>query len=255
MALTGQIEDQDTARVHRRSLRKRLRDRLGVAADLLRRKRGTMDTPWRRRLALIEHVFFDHAMFRYIYLNLHPVVPGIERSAQPSPRHIRAAARRGVRTIVNLRGERDCASYLLQKAACERHGIRLVDFSMKSRAAPALDRIEGLAQILAEAERPILLHCKSGADRAGIASALAVLLEGGSGEAASAQLSLRYGHVRQAKTGVLDAVIERYRADTAREPAALLDWAATRYDPAEFDHSFTSRRWADVVTDTVLDRE
>jgi protein tyrosine/serine phosphatase len=241
---------------NRRGLRRRLRvasDRLVVA---LRLARGAMDTPWRRALGYFEHVFVDHAMFRYVYLNRHTVVPDVERAAQPSPHHLRAAARRGVRTVVNLRGARPCASYLMERAVCAETGMQLVDFVLTSRAAPSPADILAFDALIAGAERPMLLHCKSGADRAGLASALYLLLhEDRPVEQAMGQLALRYGHFRTARTGVLDAVFTAYKRDNDAAPIDFRTWVATRYDPAAVTSAFRSRRLADLVADRLLTRE
>jgi protein tyrosine phosphatase (PTP) superfamily phosphohydrolase (DUF442 family) len=226
------------------------------AVEALRRRRGAMDTPWRALLGWFEHVFVDHAVFRYIYLNRHAVAPGVERAAQPSPHHIRAAARRGVKTIVNLRGARPCASYVMEQAACAAHGITLVDFMMTSRAPPRRQDIAAFDRLMAQAARPVLLHCKSGADRAGLASALHLILhEGRSVEEALGQLSWRYGHFGSARTGVLDAFLRAYQADNATAPVDFRTWAAERYDPQAVAAAFRSRRLADLVADKLLGRE
>ena len=44
---------------------------------------------------------------------------------------------------------------------------------------------------------------------------------------AKRQLSLRFGHIRQADTGVLDLVFDSYLAHNKREPIAFLDWIDT----------------------------
>ncbi len=215
-----------------------------------------METRATRSMGFLEHLFVDHAVFRYIYLNLHQIAPGMERAAQPSPRHIAEASARGVKTILNLRGERDCASYLMEKEACERHGIALVNFVLTSRAAPSAEQILDFDQTLNTIEYPALMHCKSGADRAGIGSALYLLLrEDRPVEEALGQLSLRYGHIRQAKTGVLDAVIKAYQRDFSQENLDFRTWVRERYDPDAVTRSFQSSRWATFFTDRVLERE
>ncbi|MEM8786431.1 MAG: protein tyrosine phosphatase, partial [Pseudomonadota bacterium] len=75
----------------------------------MRAARGELKTPWQRFLGRLEFYFGDHAIFRSLYLNKHELAPGVFRSAQPSPGHIRTFADQGIKTIVNLRGERDCA--------------------------------------------------------------------------------------------------------------------------------------------------
>ncbi|HVV93971.1 MAG TPA: sulfur transferase domain-containing protein, partial [Hyphomicrobiales bacterium] len=239
-----------------RGLRWRLRPYADRVVEALRRRRGAMDTPWRGFLGWVEHVFVDHAFFRYVYLNRHVVAPGIERAAQPSPRHIRAAARRGVKTIVNLRGERPCASYLMEQRACAQHGIALVDFMMTSRAPPQPDDVAAFDRLMATAERPVLLHCKSGADRAGLASALHLILhEGRPVEEALGQLSWRYGHVPHARTGVLDAFLLAYKAANDARPVDFRTWVREAYDPTAVKAAFHSRRGADLLAGRLLARE
>jgi len=59
------------------------------------------------------------------------------RANQPSPEHIaRYAKELGLKTIINLRGQSPKGYYLLEKEACERHGIQLVDFQVFSREVP-----------------------------------------------------------------------------------------------------------------------
>jgi hypothetical protein len=67
-----------------------------------------------------------------------------------------------------------------------------------------------------------------------------------------AQLSLRYGHVRQGKTGILDAFFALY-AQAAPKP--FLDWVREDYDETALRRAYQSRPWADLLVDRVLRRE
>ena len=73
-------------------------------------------------------LFVDHGVFRLVYVNRHRLGELAWRSAQPAPHHIKALAREGIRTIVNLRGDRQCGSYVLEQEACRRYGVELVDY-------------------------------------------------------------------------------------------------------------------------------
>ena len=55
-------------------------------------------------------LFVDHGIFRLVYPNSHRLSDKAWRSAQPAPHQIRRFAKAGIRTIVNLRGERDAAA-------------------------------------------------------------------------------------------------------------------------------------------------
>jgi protein tyrosine phosphatase (PTP) superfamily phosphohydrolase (DUF442 family) len=133
--------------------------------------------PWVRRTFgplfwYADMLLVDHGVFRLIYVNRHRLGGRAWRSAQPTPRHIRALRRRGLRTIVNLRGERLCGSYWLEQRACERKGIAMINFQLRSRAAPTREEIKGARELFERIEYPVLFHCKSGADRVGLMSAL-----------------------------------------------------------------------------------
>lgn len=224
-------------------------------ANAFKARRGAMDTPHRRLLGWLEAWLMDHAFIRAVYCNIHKVSDRMYRSAQPAPGHVAAWAAKGVRTIVNLRGERDCAAYLLEKEACAAHGITLVDFPLGSREAPSKQRLHGLKELFARIDYPALMHCKSGADRAGLGAVLYLHLhEGVPLPEAMGQLSWRYGHIKQARTGVLDYLCERYIAETEASGKPFLQWVDEDYDPAELAASFRSSGRTSAVGNTVVDK-
>ncbi len=210
----------------------------------------------RSALDYFDLFFVDHHFFRSVYLNHHEIAPGVWRSAQPSPWQIAFFARKGIKTIVNLRGERDCGSYRLQVEACRRQGIKLVNFQLRSRMVPPVEVIHEARQLFNDLEYPILFHCKSGADRAGLMGAFFLYMkEGKPIQEAVKQLSLKFGHVKQSETGVLDYLFERYMADNDAEPMTFFEWLETRYDPAEIKRTFRSQSWANLVVNRALQRE
>jgi uncharacterized protein (TIGR01244 family) len=212
--------------------------------------------PWARLRAWTNMLLADHGVFRLLYLNLHQVTPSFWRAAQPAPGDILEAARRGVRTVVNLRGGREYGSWPLEKEACDAAGIALVDFVLRSRAAPDRDAIVSLRAFFAGLDYPVLVHCKSGADRAGFMAALYLLVHEGRPVAeASRQLSLRYGHFRFAKTGILDEFLERYRVEGEEKGLPFLDWVADVYDPEALEREFRPHGVQNFLVDSVLRRE
>lgn len=217
--------------------------------------------PWLRRsvrgpLNHVDMLVFDLGVFRAFYMNKHKVAADVWRSAQPAPWHIRGLARKGIRTVINLRGPHPNGSYRLEAEACARHGMRFVDFRVRSRAAPTREDVRAARALFESVEYPVLLHCKSGADRAGLMSALYLIFrEGKSVEEAKSALSLRYGHIRQADTGVLDYFFERYFEDTAEHPMPFMEWVETVYDPVEVKRTFRANGWANRIVNGVLKRE
>lgn len=201
-------------------------------------------------------ILVDHGLFRVAYLNLHPVSPRAWRAAQPTPRQIRALARRGVRTVVSLRGGQSYGSLPLEIDACRTAGVCFDTFVLKSRALPTMDELRRLQEFFARLEYPVLFHCKSGADRAGMMAALYLALHEGMPVAdARRQLGLRFGHIRQGKTGVLDAFFDAYEADQPDGAMPLAEWIETRYDRDAIISGFRPGRIGDFVTDRLLGRE
>lgn len=206
--------------------------------------------------AYADMLFVDHGIFRLIYLNKHRLSADALRSAQPSPAAIGRLARSGVRTIVNLRGTRESGSYWLETRACERHGIKLVNYTVRSRAAPSKEELRGARDLFQRIEYPILMHCKSGADRAGFFAALYLLVHEKRPLAeATAELSFRYGHFRFAKTGILDAFFEAYAREGASRDVAFLDWVAKDYDPDRLEREFKPGFFSSLLADRLIRRE
>jgi len=69
------------------------------------------------------------------------------------------------------------------------------------------------------------------------------------------ELHLKYGHIKQAKTGVLDFFLATYQARNAAEPIAFLDWVQQEYDHEAVEKAFHEEGWASLVVDKVLHRE
>jgi len=214
--------------------------------------------PVGRRAAWLNSLLADHALFRLSWRNWGVVESGrLYRSNHPLPWQLRQAAERyGLRTVINLRGHRAmCGSDQLGRATAAELGLVHIDAPFESRGAPHKDRILRLAEIYRTMAEPALIHCKSGADRTGLAAGIWLLLQGHSPEAALGQLSLRWGHVRQSRTGILDAFFALYAAAVRERPRPFLDWLRDEYDEEALRRNFRSRAWADRLVDGVLRRE
>jgi len=224
-----------------------------VAADL--------STPGGRARAARELTWGDHGFLRVRFRNLHRISPEMWRSNQPGPRQILAHAReRGIRTILNLRGPSTLGHYLLEKAACEAAGIELVDFQLFSRDPPTREAIFAARDLFERIEYPALMHCKSGADRAGMMAVLYKLLrERVPFAEAREQLSGKYLHIRHGKTGVLDAFLDAYEAFNAGRPLEnwkpFLDWVAEDYDRTAVKDAFARALGKGLQLDVLLRRE
>lgn len=215
-----------------------------------------LDTPSGRLRAWADALFVDHAVLRLAWRNRATVEEGrLYRANQPLPFQLALEARRGIRTVLNLRGRRDCGSDVLARETCARLGLAMIDAPFESRGAPHKDRILRLAGLFDTIPYPALIHCKSGADRAGLVSAIYLLLRDRPIEEAKRQLSWRYGHVAAGKTGILDAFLDRYAAAQAETGIGFLDWVRGPYDEQGLREGFRAGRVGSFVTDRLLRRE
>ena len=129
--------------------------------------------------------------------NVCEVVPGrLYRSAQPSDTRLAQLSRKhGIRTIVNLRGEHPGEPwYDSEKAFAERNNLKLVSIPLSAGRALSTREMSLIEKAFTESPRPMLIHCKSGSDRTGLACAIFLLVSGSPWAVADGQLSLRYGH-------------------------------------------------------------
>lgn len=222
-------------------------------------KRGWMAVPgsarWYRG-AWVDMMVFDHGFLRVLWRNLHQLHDGVWRSNQPDPRLIGRLSGQGFRSVLNLRGENDYGSYLLEKEACAKHGLELANIRLLSRELPEVWKVREIDRLFATLEKPLLMHCKSGADRAGMASALYLLLHTDVPVAkAKKQLSARYLHFRGSKTGVLDYMLDSYEAVAAETGISFRDWVYTDYDRQALMASYKSNAASSFLVDRILGRE
>ena len=205
--------------------------------------------------AAADALFRDHAVFRLVFNRFHRVSPRLFRSGQPTPAQLRRWTRRhGLRTVINLRGRHPFSTYGQEIAVCRDIGLAHIDFRLDSRGAPPRDRLLQLLDMAGGLDYPVLAHCKTGADRAGLfAAAFLHGVEERPVGLAQRQLSLRYGHFRQAKTGILDFFFEQYVRDTGGQ--GFRRWIEEDYDPATLKADFMSQWWATLLVDRILRRE
>lgn len=200
-------------------------------------------TPALRRRAFWQFQLVDHAFLRALWTNEAEIAPGVFRANQPSPRRFARLAARGIRTIVNMRGVHEQPYYFYERDACAAHGMTLIDLQLYARRPSPPDQLLELFEIFRNAEKPLLMHCKSGADRTGLASALYLIgIEGRPVSEARRQLSWRFVHLKNTATGICDHFLDVYEARAAEAPIAIEDWIRTEYDPVALAESFARRR-------------
>jgi protein tyrosine/serine phosphatase len=143
----------------------------------------------------------------------------------------------------------------MEVEACRELGITLVDHRLYSRQPPSVAAIDATRTLFDTIEYPALLHCKSGADRAGLGAVLYRHFRLGEPiEQARRELHWRYGHFNFGQTAVLDYFFQRYIDESAREPMRFIDWVHERYQKDALHHDFHRQRRENGLGDWFLDK-
>lgn len=207
-------------------------------------------------LAHLDMLFLDHGWLRPWYNRPQEIAPGIWRSNQPTPKVLaRLARKQGLRSVINLRGESPRAATVLETHACARLGLEIGHSRWSSRRPPSVARVLELMHWLETLPKPILIHCKSGADRAGLASAIAAHQAGLPAAEVRAQLSWSYWHIQASQTGVLDVMLDAFLAHHVSTGDALQTWLQLHYQPDVIQAEFKPKPWAAWCVDFLLRRE
>lgn len=209
----------------------------------------TTPSPRRVRLFVVSTVIYTAAAlgvwtFRQplFFENFAVVDHGrVFRSAQPYANLGRWIDDHGIATILNLRGgTRWDAFYRDEAAVAEARGVTLFDLPMRAEKRPPRAQLLRLIDVLETAKYPLLIHCKQGADRTGLASTLYRMMQlGEPPQQAATSFTVEHGHVPLFGTQRLHEPIDEYTAwlalrGLAHTPARFRNWVETLYrDPGE----------------------
>ena len=199
--------------------------------------------PVERARSYRHYNWIDHGILRHRWRNFAEVAPGVYRSNHPHHERFVDYAGMGIKSVLNLRGAIKQSFYLFEQESCAQLGLELVTVHMGARHAPNKHTLIDLLDTFETLPKPFMMHCKSGADRTGLASAFYLLEYTDATDAeVRAQLSFTYLHIRKSSTGILDHVLEAYL--TARDEAgiALRTWIETQYDKEAMTASYAAKK-------------
>ena len=191
------------------------------------------------------HVHFhlmDHAFLRVLWNNFHQVSDDVYRANQPSPSHLRSYKDRGIKAVLNLRGFTQQSYALFEEDSCKNLGLDLISVPFSGSSAPQPEKLLEIIDIMEKIPKPFVLHCKSGADRAGLVSAMYLIVQKKlSVNEAKKQLSFKYLHLDFTKTGILDYILDVFSKRLKIENIDFLDWIKQEYNAEILNSSFKSR--------------
>ena len=167
--------------------------------------------------------------FRYCLIqsngNLRTVESGlVYRSAQLSEEEFtRQVKKLGIRSVINLRGENLGADwYEAEVKAAKNLDVTLINYRMSAQVRLSVEQMKELVLVMKGAPKPVLIHCRAGSDRTGLASALYCLEEGMTPSFMSLQLSRGLGHCTFffSKSIAMDQSLAHYMQVKSAHPAA-----------------------------------
>jgi protein tyrosine/serine phosphatase len=177
-------------------------------------------------------LLFLIAAYAYVHGggNFHAVKPGaVYRSAWLGGEGLdKAVDRLGVKSVLNLCGAQPGAAwYEGEVAVSRRRGLKFIDLGLSANTALDAAQVAQLAKVLRDAPKPLLIHCRAGSDRTGLAAALYVATHGGTYREAQDQLSLYYGHFPYfgSKSVAMDVTLERFYESVAGRQVVSQDLA------------------------------
>ncbi len=134
---------------------------------------------WRSVLGLaiiLAAIWWFTPQLRY---NIHTVIPNkIYRSAElPAVELAKIVKTHHLRTIINLRSMHPGSKWWEDEAhIAKRNDVALYNVSLPAHDLPTKEQLQVLTFIIKNAPRPLLIHCRQGADRSGMAAAIALIL-------------------------------------------------------------------------------
>ena len=178
--------------------------------------------------------YFHRPLFRS---NLGVVDEGlVYRSAQPVGDILGLIREHKLGSIVNLRGGKDVDRwYVAEVEATQKAGVEFYDLPMSAVRRPTRHDLLVLIDMLDRCKYPLLIHCKSGSDRTGLAAGLyRMYRKGESPEQAENAFSLAHGHVPLLGPERLHEPFDEYAAWLAEHhlvhtPERLVGWIKLDY--------------------------
>ena len=173
-----------------------------------------------------------------INCNFNTVVPNqVYRSAHPSIQKLSQWKKKyGIKTVINLRGS-GFKGYEEYSKAVKGLGLNLITLRFSAKRPPPTPVLHQLIDALSNSNKPILLHCRSGIDRAGMASTLAQMSIGNeSYDDAIDQRPIWSKHAKR-QDGYIETLFEDYEADRIEAGKStgswteFHTWAMNQYHP------------------------
>ncbi len=174
----------------------------------------------------------DHGFLRTIWTNFHKLDDEVWRHNHPSPARLAQLQAMGAASILSLRG-RNGAISKMEAAECARLGLPFEAVPLRALALPAPAQLLQVFDYMRDMPKPLVIHCKSGSDRTGLASVIYLhAFKGVPLAEARKQLGLRYIHNPWGKARIVNRLLDAYASAHDTTGIGMEEWVRTQYDPA-----------------------
>lgn len=224
------------------------------------KNRWDITDPKQRKEAWISSMFTkDHNFINYFRDNLYEIAPGVYRGAQPTMGQLKKLRDKlGIKTIINLKNDnRKSAYFLFEEERCKELGLKLVNVGISSRSLPSTQQLIEYKKVLEEEmEKPVLIHCKAGADRtSNFCTLYQYFIEKRKMKDTNQLKFFPYGYMKTSGAGVLRYYYDMFIEYEKNNPNAdLIEWSKT-IDPKKIKEEFKANKLTNFLYDKILKRE
>lgn len=165
--------------------------------------------------------------------NFHEIIPGeYYRSAQLKGKDLESYITTfGIKSVINLRGAHPGEDWYDEElAVTQALGVALVNIGMSAGRLPHRKDLLALLEAFEKLPRPMLVHCRAGADRTGEASAIYLYdFKGKTKNESLSMLTAKYQHLATFTPA------KRYFFNDVYQGK---DWAIRNYDPCKANYKY-----------------
>jgi protein tyrosine/serine phosphatase len=147
--------------------------------------------------------------------NFHTITPGeAYRSAQLDRDELQYYIKKyNIKSILSLRADNPNADWYREEIkTCKDNNIAYYSVGLLAEYEPSEREIRKIIEFFSSMPRPVLIHCKQGADRAGLVAAMwKVIVDKEPKSEARKQLSLIFFHFPIGRTASLDRFFKKWQ--------------------------------------------
>ena len=197
-------------------------------------------------------LFVEHSILNIFWKNFYKVDEGVYRSAQMNPYTLKKYIKKyNLKTIITFRKDTNSSPLsVLEKKVCDDMGVKFIRIGLTSRRLPEKSTILELKNTLETAQKPFLMHCKAGADRTSLASALYLYWQGKSYEEIKKQFSIKFLHLKHSKAGLIDYCFDKFIESNEKD---IIKWCDENRE--KLQKEFKPQGFWSFVNDKILGRE